>query len=214
LDFSPAEAVYGTQPVLPGQYLATNESPSPSFLADLQGLLTSRTVIPTSHHNTPAPMQLPKNLLLARHVIIRKDGHVPPLAAIYDGPYLVLERSLRTFKLQIGNKQENVSTFRLKACVSPPDVQVAQPQNGDVRPTPPQWRPTSILHPQPLHLFRCSELSADASPKDVPSLWRICRLLHHSIYTLLAALHALLDRRSGTYSASSSSGALSLGGEL
>ncbi len=38
-NFSPAEAVYGVQPVLPGQYLAADKSPSPSFLVDLQGLL-------------------------------------------------------------------------------------------------------------------------------------------------------------------------------
>jgi hypothetical protein len=53
--FSPAEAVYGTQPILPGQYLAPEEDPSPSFLSDLQQTLAGRTLLPTSHHSTPAP---------------------------------------------------------------------------------------------------------------------------------------------------------------
>ncbi len=53
--FSPAEAVYGTQPIPPGQYLAAEEDPSPSFLSDLQQTLAGRTLLPTSHHSTPAP---------------------------------------------------------------------------------------------------------------------------------------------------------------
>jgi transposase InsO family protein len=107
---SPAEAVYGAQPVLPGKFLAADdESPSPTYLADLQGLLQGRPLLSTTHHNTPAPLQLPEGLLLARHVLIRRDGHSPPLAAAYDGPFLVLERSLRFFKLQIGDRQERVS---------------------------------------------------------------------------------------------------------
>jgi hypothetical protein len=126
-DFSPAEAVYGAQPILPGQFLAAEEDPSPSFLSDLQGILAGRDLLPTSHHSTPAPQELPEDLLLAKHVLVRRDRHVPPLAAAYDGPFLVLERSLRFFKLQVGDRVDTVSTLRLKACTSPLDVPVAQP---------------------------------------------------------------------------------------
>jgi hypothetical protein len=145
--FSPAEAVYGAQPILPGQFLAAEECPSPSFLADLQGLLSGRTLQPTTHHSLPAPQQLPEELLLAKHVLVRKDGHVAPLEAAYDGPFLVLERSLRFFKLQIGNKVDTVSTLRLKPCKSPPDVEVAQPPRRGRPPVaaaaPPQMAATS-----------------------------------------------------------------------
>jgi hypothetical protein len=110
-DFSPAEAVYGAQPLLPGQFLAAEEYPSPSFLSDLQGILAGRTLLPTTHHSSPAPQELPAELLLAKHVLVRRDGHVPPLAAAYDGPFLVLERSLRFFKLQIGDRVDTVSTL-------------------------------------------------------------------------------------------------------
>ncbi len=125
--FSPAEAVYGAQPILPGQFLDSPEPPSSSFLDDLQGILSGRTALPTTHHSTPAPQQLPEELLLAKHVLVRRDGHTIPLSAAYDGPFLVLERSLRYFKLQVGNKTDTFSTLRLKPCRSPPDVQVAQP---------------------------------------------------------------------------------------
>jgi hypothetical protein len=58
--FSPAEAVYAAQPVLPGQYLAAEEDPPPpSFFTDLQGILSGRTVLPTQHHSAAAPQQLP-----------------------------------------------------------------------------------------------------------------------------------------------------------
>jgi hypothetical protein len=52
---SPAEAVYGAQPVLPGQFLAAEESPSTSFQADLQDLLSGWTLLRTARHSTPAP---------------------------------------------------------------------------------------------------------------------------------------------------------------
>ena len=62
-------------------------------------------------------------------MLVRRDGHVLPLEPLYDGPYKVLQRSLRTFRLQIGNKQDTVSTSRLKAVQEYPSqrsrVQVA-----------------------------------------------------------------------------------------
>jgi len=126
-EFTPAEAVYGAQPVLPGQFLAAPESPSPSFLADLQGVLTGRQPLPASHHSLPAPTVLPAELLASRFVFVRRDGVQPPLAPRYDGPYLVLKRSLHTFRLQIGDREDVVSVLRLKPCHSPPDVAVALP---------------------------------------------------------------------------------------
>jgi hypothetical protein len=92
-DFSPSEAVFGSQLVLPGQFLSTPEPPSPTFLQDFQGVLAGRS----------------------------------PLPPLYDGPYLVLERSLHFFKLQVGLRIETVSTHRLKPCHTPEDAQPAEP---------------------------------------------------------------------------------------
>ena len=47
-------------------------------------------------------------------VFIPKDGHVAPLAPLYEGPYKVLCRSLKTFQLQVGKREEVVSVHRLK----------------------------------------------------------------------------------------------------
>jgi hypothetical protein len=53
--FSPAEAVFGLQLILPGQFINTAESPSPSFLSDLQTTVTNRPPPPTRHNSSPAP---------------------------------------------------------------------------------------------------------------------------------------------------------------
>ena len=86
-EFSLAEAVFGSQLILPGQFIITAESPSPSFLSDLQTTMTSHPPPPTRHNVAPAPSTLPEELLLARFVLVRRDGAQPPLSPIYDGPY-------------------------------------------------------------------------------------------------------------------------------
>jgi hypothetical protein len=52
-------------------------------------------------------------------VFVRRDGHVPPLQPLYDGPYAVIHRSLHHFTLRIGDKVDKVSTLRLKPCTDP-----------------------------------------------------------------------------------------------
>ena len=51
-------------------------------------------------------------------VFVRKDGHIPPLAPLYAGPYKVLSRSRRTIHLQVGNRTEMVLIQRLKPAVT------------------------------------------------------------------------------------------------
>ncbi len=125
--FSPSEAVFGAQHVLPGQFLASPEPPSPPFLKELQETLNSRTPPLADHHNRPGPLSMPEELLLPRFVLVRCDGAQPPLSPMYNGQYLVLERSLHFFKIQVGTRQDTVSTLRLKPCRSPPDAQPAVP---------------------------------------------------------------------------------------
>jgi hypothetical protein len=56
-DFLPAEAVIGTQLVLPGQFI--DKAESPSFLKDLQTAMAGRSPPPTRHNSTPGPTSLP-----------------------------------------------------------------------------------------------------------------------------------------------------------
>jgi hypothetical protein len=138
-EFSPAENVFGSQLVLPGQFLSAPESPSPSFLSDFQGLLAGRTPLPTIHNTLPSvPDSLPEDLLLSRFVLVRQDAVQPPLSPLYTGPFLVLERSLHFFKLQVGEKVDTVSCHRLKACHTPDNTTAAVPPKRGRPPAAPQ----------------------------------------------------------------------------
>jgi cleavage and polyadenylation specificity factor subunit 1 len=161
-ELSPAEAVFGSQLVLPGQFLSAPESPSPSFLQDFQGLLAGRSPLQTRHHTTPAPTALPDDLLLSRFVLVRRDAVQPPLSPLYDGPFLVLERSLHFFKVRIGTRSEIISTHRLKPCHTPEDAQPAEPPR---RGRPPNAaRPPAVVRRQKLSGSRQQKRVSFADP--------------------------------------------------
>jgi hypothetical protein len=73
------------------------------------------------------PPELPADLLHADMVFIRVDAKQPPLSPVYTGPYKVLERSLRFFKIKIGDRVDTVSTLRLKAAYVPASAVPASP---------------------------------------------------------------------------------------
>jgi hypothetical protein len=52
---------------------------------------------------------------------------VPPLIPFYDGPYTVLQRSLRHFKQRLGNREKNISTCRLQPYTSESTTPTAVP---------------------------------------------------------------------------------------
>ncbi len=81
--------------------------------------------------DTTPPPQLPDALARAPTVFVRRDGHVLPLQPLYDGP--VIRRSLHHFTLRIGDKEDKVSTLRLKPCTDP----TAPPALPRVRGSPP-----------------------------------------------------------------------------
>jgi hypothetical protein len=122
-----SEAVFGSQLILPGQFINTAESLSPSFLNDLQTTMAGCPPTPTGHNSAPAPSTLPEELLLARFVLVCQDSGQPPLSPVYDGPYRVLERSTHFFLLEMGERTDKVSTLRLKAAQTPADTEPAKP---------------------------------------------------------------------------------------
>jgi hypothetical protein len=52
---------------------------------------------------------LPAGLLEATYVYVRRGGNRPPLAQLYEGPYAVISRGDKSFKLQVGLKESTVS---------------------------------------------------------------------------------------------------------
>jgi len=78
-------------------------------------------VWPTPRHIPTRPLPpaaagegLPAALQRCQEVYIRKGGTVSPLAALYAGPYQVVERRPKTFTVLVGDKSEVVSVDQLK----------------------------------------------------------------------------------------------------
>jgi len=103
--FSSSEAVFGTQLSLPGEFIDSGELASSS----------------TPHHRS-VQARVPPSLSTAGFVFVREDSSQPPLAPLYRGPYRVLERTPKFFKLQLGEKTDTVSIDRLKPVFSSEDV--------------------------------------------------------------------------------------------
>ncbi len=136
---SVSEAVYGAPLSLPGELVDV-----PELLPDAVLRKVNRAVegfaIPPPHHVRPAPPnQLPAALISAKYVFVREDSVISSLAPRYRGPYLVIDRRDKFFRLQIGSKQDVVSVDRLKPVFSDVSVTTATP--------PPRGRPR--LRPAP-----------------------------------------------------------------
>jgi hypothetical protein len=144
---SPAESLYGSQLVLPGQLVvAADPPPVFSFVESLRRLVDSRSPPPTRHNSASTAAQsapLPPDLLHARMVFVCRDESKPPLAPAYAGPYEVLSRSPSTFKLQIGGKSDVVATSCLKAAQLPLDAAPAAPCRRGRPPAAPRVTPVS-----------------------------------------------------------------------
>ena len=148
---SASEAVYGSDLILPSQFLEVQDPPTNQFYEDLRNSMSSFQPVPP-RHNTPIaaelPETIPSSLSSCPMVFIRKDGHIAPLAPLYEGPYKVLSRSLKTFQLQVGKRVETVSVQRLKPAYTADDEAPALPprrgrpprQPPPVPPAPPRRR--------------------------------------------------------------------------
>ena len=111
-NLSSAELVYGAPILLPGQLQQGPEPPPSTFTAaDRCTPLWIPTRPPSS---TPASAALPGDLADARYVYVRHSGVSRPLTPAYSGPFLVVERSPKVFKIDLGDRCDTVSVDRLK----------------------------------------------------------------------------------------------------
>jgi cleavage and polyadenylation specificity factor subunit 1 len=141
---SAAEMVFGASLTLPAQLAASQELP----VEDILHALRSADPIPTRHGQKEAPTEPPSQLVDAEMVYVRKGGQLPPLEQPYSGPYKVVEKGPKFFRLDIGGKQTAVSVDRLKphtgtAAATP----AAPPRRG--RPPAARAQPTPAPAPSP-----------------------------------------------------------------
>lgn len=115
---SPADLIFGAPLQLPG---AVFEPDPPTgtghdvdeFVGSLHQRLASVVPHPVNFH-TKMSGSLPRSLQSARAVFLRVDAVRRPLEPLYEGPFEVLQRGLKTFTIRHGLKDVVVSVDRLK----------------------------------------------------------------------------------------------------
>nr|VZI35751.1 unnamed protein product [Spirometra erinaceieuropaei] len=150
LDCSAAEPVFGATVRLPGQMI----SPVPRFaVEDPTNLLHRlhqflRTLSPVSPRPSVSKSYLEKDLATCSHVYLRCHRVRQPLEPPYDGPFRVISRGTKNFRIQRGTREEVVSVDRLKAAV--PDTPLDEPCGSlPPAPSPPPSIPPSCIFPLP-----------------------------------------------------------------
>ena len=121
------ERTFGVPPILPGVFWGSVETPNYEFLTEFQQAIGASTP-PCTLLNRAVTPTVPDDLSSCKFVLVRVDGSGrPPLAPLYSGLFLVLERYRSSFKLQVGTRQELVNISRLKPAFTPEDAEPAQP---------------------------------------------------------------------------------------
>lgn len=113
---SAAELVYGEPLKLPGEFFSTSRTKDhdvTNFASRLRLHMSSLSPEPASNHSNKA-FYVPKDLSTAEYVFLRQDAARRSLEAPYSGPYKVLERGKKTFKLLVRDRESTVSIDRLK----------------------------------------------------------------------------------------------------
>ena len=124
---SSAELVYGVPLTLPAQFTTAEEPPIEELVQKLQVV----DPLPTRHADVDPPTGPPRALATAELVYVKRGGTLPPLTPPYVGPYKILEKGPKVFKLQVGSRTEVVTVDRLKPHTGPtPTALAAPPRRG------------------------------------------------------------------------------------
>jgi hypothetical protein len=133
---TPAQAVFSSALILPGQFLDSPELPSKTFLEQFSKTLSAAEHSATRHNTTAArqpPLQLPTNRARAPSVFVSGTDTYRRYSRCMTAPTPPFCRSLHHFMLRIGDREDKVSTHRLKPCTDP----TAPPAQPRLRGHPP-----------------------------------------------------------------------------
>ena len=104
---SPAQAVLGSDLILPSQFLLDSEIHFDSLIQKFENTLRSAENTVARHNIASDALpsrELPADLAAARLFLVRRDGHVPPLTPLYERPYRVIRKSLHHFTVKMGDR--------------------------------------------------------------------------------------------------------------
>lgn len=114
---SPAEMTFGKVLRLPGEFFDKTKHTEPceplDLVKNIRDAIRKLKPIPTATRDKRTLFVHP-DLSTCNYVFVRNDTVRKSLQPPYDGPYKVLERSLKTYLIQDTNRQTRVSIDRLK----------------------------------------------------------------------------------------------------
>ncbi|BHF62781.1 hypothetical protein SprV_0200576700 [Sparganum proliferum] len=161
LDCSAAELVFGTTLRLPGEMVTptsrgAEETPE-NFVHRPRQFMRSLSPVPP--RAPPTEPYVEKGLANCTHVFVRCDRVRKPLESPYEGPFRVLARNSKTFRILRGDKEDVVSIDRVKAAVAeePPDVSQGQACADPIPPPIPLPLSPHIPPSRMLPLPSCSQ---------------------------------------------------------
>lgn len=114
---STAEMVYGTSLRLPGEFFCNSSSAAiqtrVDFLHSLRSHLRKLRPVVASNHSVQ-DVFIHRDMPTTSHVFVRNDCVRKPLVQPYQGPFKVISRSDKFFKLDMNGRQTTVALDRLK----------------------------------------------------------------------------------------------------
>lgn len=140
IDASPAEMLYGQTLRLPGELL-DDSTPAPrpnnetEFVRNFRERMRKLRPTSTAHHSAEKPF-VHTALTDCTHVFLRNDKVRAPLTPPFDGPYRVLDRNNKYFKIEVKGRHTNISIDRLKPAFMATDGQNSPPVTGTSTETP------------------------------------------------------------------------------
>ena len=119
LNTSSAELVYGETLRIPGEFLeqSSQKDEIQPFLQQLRRRMNALRPTPATRHANQAVF-VHKDLKNSTHVFLRQDAIRRPLQPPYSGPFKVLSRADKTFKIEVRGRPVTVSIDRLKPSYS------------------------------------------------------------------------------------------------
>lgn len=109
--------VYGKNLRLPSEFFIESKPMNNEieFIHNFRNMMSNLKPTTTAHHNTNQKFFIQKELMNSSHVFVRNDTVRSSLQQPFDGPYEVLKKNDKFFKININGKNKNISIDRIKA---------------------------------------------------------------------------------------------------
>lgn len=136
---SAAQLTFGQTLRLPGDFFAATTARLPASSDFSRQLAVAMRQSGQTQDMRPSQPRIyvPTALRTCTHVFVRNDTVRSPLTPPYDGPFLVVERYDKAFKVRVGNRDMVLSLDRLKPAFLLDEPPAPPPASPVLPPTPP-----------------------------------------------------------------------------